>query len=221
MTAICSDWLVGSFASAALVPSSQRHLREERGLGMAQFQSGHSRVAVLAEAGVADRRLGRPKAGIFRAGTLPMRQRLILTRKTGGRSMAWRIIGAVRSAGVWAFGFQRLIAAAGRRAVRFWNECAVCAPIAILTVRPSGVAVARLWSVLSKDSRPARVVIQGLRLGGDLDSEATFTHGVDPALDESYESLGARASLAIGSRPPAKRGGLACANTRKSSEHST
>ena len=81
MTAICSDWLVGSFASAALVPSSQRHLREERGLGMAQFQSGHSRVAVLAEADVADRRLGAPKAGIFRAGTLPMRQRLILSGK--------------------------------------------------------------------------------------------------------------------------------------------
>jgi hypothetical protein len=29
-------------------------------------------------------------------------------------------------------------------------------------------------SVLNSDSRPARVVIQGLRLGGDLDSEATF-----------------------------------------------
>jgi hypothetical protein len=31
-----------------------------------------------------------------------------------------------------------------------------------------------LGSVLNRDSRLARVVIQGLRLGGDLDSEATF-----------------------------------------------
>ena len=36
----------------------------------------------------------------------------------------------------------------------------------------------------------------------------------------STSPLGAQASLAIGSRPLAKRGGLACANTRKSSEHS-
>ena len=40
-----------------------------------------------------------------------------------------------------------------------------------------------LGSVLNKDSRPARVVIQGLRSGGDLDSEATFLakrRGVGP-----------------------------------------
>jgi hypothetical protein len=35
-------------------------------------------------------------------------------------------------------------------------------------------------------------------------------------VDESYERLGVRASLAMGSRPLAKR----CAKTRKSSEHS-
>jgi len=57
--------------------------------------------------------------------------------------MAWRRIAALGSAAAWASGFQRRIAAAGRRAARFWNEGAVWALIAILAVRLSAAAVAR------------------------------------------------------------------------------
>jgi hypothetical protein len=46
--------------------------------------------------------------------------------------------------------------------------------VAMYSAVESRTAQIRLGSVLNKDSRVARVVIQGLRMGGGLDSEATF-----------------------------------------------
>ena len=84
-------------------------------------------------------------------------------------------------------------------------------------IGPAGVAI--VWAVLTMQATYFNSQIRFLRAksGPGNSSYEGRSHSVRWRLvDESYERLGVRASLAIGSRPLAKR----CAKTRKSSEHS-
>src|SRR6516162_2070140 len=93
-------------------------------------------------------------------------------------------------------------------------------------IGPAGVAI--VWAVLTMQATYFNSQIRFLRAKSgpgnssyEGSARTSRSHSVRWRLvDESYERLGVRASLAIGSRPLATRGGLACANTPKSSEHS-